>query len=87
MDTTLPTENLRDALLAHSPAPKSTTLTPETTLLSRPETAAMIGVKPNTLAVWESNKRYNLPVTKVGRLAKYRLSDIQAFLENNGEGA
>lgn len=52
-------------------------------LLSREEAAAFLGVKDTTLAVWHSTKRYPLPVVKVGRLAKYRLSDLQAFIDSN----
>ena len=52
-------------------------------LLNRKEAADYLGVKENTLAVWESTKRYNLRMIKVGRLCKYRLSDLNAFLENS----
>jgi DNA-binding Xre family transcriptional regulator len=50
-------------------------------LLSRKEAAQFLGVKENTLAIWACNKRYNLPVIKVGRLCKYRLSDLISFLD------
>jgi excisionase family DNA binding protein len=49
-------------------------------LLSRKEAAKYLGVAPRTLAVWKSTKRYPLPVVKVGRLAKYRKSDLDAFI-------
>ena len=49
-------------------------------LLSRAEAAAYLGVKPQTLAVWASARRYGLPMVKVGRLAKYRRSDLDAFI-------
>jgi hypothetical protein len=45
-------------------------------LLSRRKAAEYLGVKENTLAIWACNKRYSLPVIKVGRLCKYRLSDL-----------
>ena len=41
-------------------------------LLTRKEAAEYLGVKELTLALWKSTKRYDLPVVKVGRLAKYR---------------
>jgi excisionase family DNA binding protein len=49
-------------------------------LLTRKETAQFLGVGEGTLAVWASTKRYELPYIKVGRLVKYRLSDITEFL-------
>lgn len=52
-------------------------------LLSRVEAAAYLGVKPQTLAVWASTGRYELPFVKVGSLPKYRQSDLDAFLERN----
>ena len=51
-------------------------------LLSRPEAAAFLGIAEGTLAVWASTKRYSLPYIKVGRLVKYRLSDLEKFLED-----
>lgn len=42
--------------------------------------ADALGVKPTTLAVWRSTGRYNLPYLKVGRLVKYRISDLAEFL-------
>ena len=49
-------------------------------LLSRKEAAKFLGVKESTLSVWACVKRYNLPVVKIGRLAKYRMSDLLKFL-------
>ncbi|MDA9818248.1 helix-turn-helix domain-containing protein [Flavobacteriaceae bacterium] len=50
-------------------------------LLSRRQASEYLGVKENTLAIWACNKRYGLPVIKVGRLCKYRLSDLDKFLD------
>ena len=36
---------------------------------------------PNTLAVWRSTGRYNLPFVKIGRLVKYREADLVAFID------
>ncbi len=44
-----------------------------------------MGVKPQTLAVWASKKRYSLPYVKVGHGVRYRLTDLQAWLENRIE--
>ena len=54
---------------------------PNDKLLSRKEAAEILGVKETTLATWHTTNRYPLPVIKVGKLAKYRMSDIHRFLE------
>lgn len=51
-------------------------------LLTRREAAAYLGVTPETLAVWASTKRYPLQFVKVGRLAKYRKSDLDTFINS-----
>lgn len=50
-------------------------------LLSRKEAADFLGVKEITLAIWKSTQRYEVPVVKVGRLVRYRFSDLLAFVE------
>ena len=50
-------------------------------LLTRVEAAKYLGVSSITLGLWKSTKRYNLPVVKVGRLAKYRYGDLLDFVE------
>jgi excisionase family DNA binding protein len=52
-------------------------------LLTRKEASKFLGVKENTLAVWATNKRYNLPFYKVGRLVKYKISDLEEFINFN----
>lgn len=49
-------------------------------LLSRNEAAAYLGISPATLATWVTNKRYSLPMVKIGSVAKYRQSDLDAFI-------
>ena len=44
------------------------------------DAANVLGVKTSTLAVWRSTGRYNLPYMKVGRLIRYRVSDLADFL-------
>lgn len=51
-------------------------------LLTRREAAAYLGVTPETLAVWASTRRYPLRFVKIGRLAKYRKSDLDAFINS-----
>lgn len=54
-------------------------------LLTRKEAAEFLGVTEHTLAVWASTKRYDLPYIKVGRLVKYRYSDLLGFIDRNTE--
>lgn len=49
-------------------------------LLSRKEAANYLDVAARTLAIWKSTGRYNLKVVKIGRLAKYRKSDLDGFI-------
>ncbi len=53
---------------------------PSETLLTALQAATMLGVRPGTLEQWRSQARYGLPYVKVGRLVRYRRSDIEAFL-------
>jgi excisionase family DNA binding protein len=62
-----------------------------TELLSEAEAAVYLGLKPGTLSVWRSTKRYDLPFVKVGRLVRYRRSDLDRWLQSrtvvSSEGA
>lgn len=49
-------------------------------LISRTEAAEYLGIKPQTLAVWATTKRYNLPYVKVGRLVKYSRESLDGFI-------
>jgi hypothetical protein len=51
-------------------------------LLTNQQAATYLGVAPNSLAVWRTTKRYPIKYVKVGRLVKYRLSDLNEFLES-----
>lgn len=55
-------------------------------LLTRKEAANFLGCKENTLAIWATNKRYNLPFYKIGRLVKYKLSDLENFVTKSQRG-
>lgn len=57
------------------------TLSPVDPLLNEQQTAEMLDVKPTTLQVWRSTKRYPLAYVKTGRNVRYRLSAINAFLD------
>lgn len=49
-------------------------------LLTTQEASQYLGVTRDTLAVWRTTRRYELPYIKVGRLVKYRLSDLDKWL-------
>lgn len=51
-------------------------------LLSVEEAARYLGVAPQTLHNWRCTGRYRLPCIRVGRLAKYRRADLDAWIEN-----
>ena len=55
-------------------------------LLTRKEASQFLGIQENTLAVWATNKRYNLPFYKVGRLVKYKITDLEKFIQDNQRG-
>lgn len=46
------------------------------------EAAAYIGVTENTLSVWRCVGRYTIPFIKVGKLVRYRRSDLEAWLKS-----
>ncbi len=51
-------------------------------LLTPSQAAEILGVTIGTLAVWRCTARYPLPFVKIGRRVKYRLADINNFIEN-----
>ena len=58
----------------------------QSNLLSRKEAAEYLGVTVHTLAVWKCTGRYNLPCIKIGRLAKYKLNDLDDFIQRRTTG-
>jgi predicted DNA-binding transcriptional regulator AlpA len=51
-------------------------------LLSPRDVSEILGVSEETLSVWRCNKTYDIPYIKVGRLVKYKQSDIDSFIES-----
>jgi len=51
-------------------------------LLTPAQAAEILGVTIGTLAVWRCTARYPLSFVKIGRRVKYRLADINNFIEN-----
>lgn len=56
-------------------------------LLTPEEVAELLGVTTHTLAVWRCSQRYDLPYVKSGRLGRYRVSDLEAFIERRTRGS
>ena len=50
-------------------------------MLTQKEAAQIIGVSVHTLEMWRWQKTYPLPYLKIGTLVRYRMRDIDAFLE------
>ena len=59
---------------------------PSSGLLTREQAAEYLSVAPQTLAVWATTGRYNLPVVKMGRLAQYRRADLDKFIQRRTVG-
>ena len=51
-------------------------------LLDEKSAAQFLEVAPGTLSVWRCTGRYKIPFIKVGRLVRYRVSDLDAWLES-----
>lgn len=51
-------------------------------LLSPKEAAFFLGTTPGVLSVWRSTQRYPLRYIKVGRSVRYRLEDVQQFIDS-----
>jgi len=49
-------------------------------LLNETQAAEILGCKAQTLRIWRCTGRHDLPYVKVGRLCRYRLSDIEKWL-------
>lgn len=58
------------------------TATQDDRLLTQAEAAEILSVAAQTLSVWRSSKRYDLPYSKIGRNVRYRHSDVLAFIES-----
>ena len=59
-----------------------TTALSRESLLSPAEAASILGVRPQTLAVWRCSGRHALPYVKVGASVKYRQSDLENWLRD-----
>lgn len=55
------------------------------TLLSSQEAARYLGIKEGTLRKWKWSKSVILPYSKVGRLVKYKLSDLNEYINRTSK--
>lgn len=56
-------------------------------LLSEKQAAQILCVKPGTLSVWRSTKRYpDLRFAKIGSAIRYRKSDVERFIDGRSVG-
>ena len=53
---------------------------PTSDLVSPIGAAEFLDVQVQTLAVWRTTGRYNLPFVRVGRLIRYRIGDLEKWL-------
>jgi excisionase family DNA binding protein len=58
----------------------------QSALMDTEAAADYLGVAPRSLEVWRCIKRHSIPYIKVGRLVKYRQTDLDAWLESRTVG-
>jgi excisionase family DNA binding protein len=56
-------------------------------MMTTEEAAAFLNCKPQTLNNWRITGRVRLPFVRVGRLIRYRKSDLEAFIASRTAGA
>jgi excisionase family DNA binding protein len=54
-------------------------------LLTPEDVAKILDVSTQTLATWRTTGRYDLPFVKIGRLVRYRQSDVDEFVDGFDE--
>jgi predicted site-specific integrase-resolvase len=57
-----------------------------TSLMKEAQAADFLGIKKNTLACWRSSRLVNLPYIKIGGSVRYKLKDLEQYLEANKHG-
>lgn len=50
--------------------------------LTPKQASEFLQVPEDTLAIWRCNNRVRLPYFKLGRSVRYRLKDLQAFIDS-----
>jgi excisionase family DNA binding protein len=49
-------------------------------LMNESETASLLGITKGTLGVWRCRRRHALPYVKIGRMVRYRRSDVEKWI-------
>lgn len=62
--------------------PKINEIVSKRELVDEKKAAHHLSIAPGTLSVWRSTGRYKIPFIKVGHLVRYRISDLDAWLES-----
>jgi hypothetical protein len=57
-----------------------------TPLVNEKRAAEILGITPGTLSVWRCVRRYPLPYTKIGRAVRYRVDDLERFIQSRTVG-
>ena len=52
-------------------------------VLTTKEAADFLQIPARTLENWRCNQRYNLPYIKIGRLIRYRMIDLVAWINSS----
>lgn len=61
-------------------APQELARAPLAGLIDQVEAAQYLGLKPKTLAKDRCTREIGIPFVKIGRSARYRLSDLEKFV-------
>ena len=59
----------------------------ESKLLSVKEVCDILGITLGTIYTWRSTQRFRLPCIKIGRLLKFRHSDVMKFIKESEKGS
>lgn len=55
---------------------------PASELVNEKRAAEILGITPGTLGVWRCRRRYDLPYVKIGAAVRYRMADLERFIES-----
>ena len=56
------------------------------TQIDEQKASIVLGVRPATLCNWRTTGRHSLPYIKVGRLIRYRIADLAAWIAKRRTG-
>jgi|GEM_PF-1001088 len=59
---------------------------PNAAFVDTKQASVLLGVAPETLEVWRSTRRVQIPHYKLGRSVRYMLGDLRAYLSECRKG-